>query len=126
MASDSFFASSRRIFLSMFSPFNSTLTSQSRALDSACTAAGAAVAYVLIPLLITVPFMVVYLFVQDVGKAVLYTTLGTLAAASGICVLAIILSWAFLLAKWSWKWIVTPIAEWCQERKDGREKEESP
>ncbi len=99
---------------------------QPRARDSACTAAGAAVTYVLIPLLITAPFMVVYLFVQDVGKTIAYTMLGTLATAAGIIVLTMILSWAFILTKWSWEYIATPIAEWCQERKDDRQGEQSP
>ena len=97
--------------------------SQPRARDSACTAAGAAVAYVLIPLLITAPFIVVYMFVQDVGKTLVYTTLGALGAAAGICALGMILFLAFILITWSWEYIATPIAEWCQERKDGRQEE---
>ena len=61
--------------------------SQPRARDSACTAAGAAATYVLIPLLITAPFVVVYLFVQDVGKAIAYTIAGMIITAGGICAL---------------------------------------
>ena len=99
---------------------------QPRAPDSACAAAGAAVAYVLIPLLITAPFMVVYLFVQNVGKTIAYTMLGVLAAAAGICVLGMSLFLAFILIQWSWKYIATPVASWCQERKDARQGEQSP
>ena len=88
--------------------------------DRACKLAGAAAAYVLIPVLIATPSTIIYLFTRDIEEAILWPLAVTLAAVLGLFILGIALFCICAFLAWMWEEAAMPVAEWCQRRKDRR------
>lgn len=85
-----------------------------------CKTAAAIITFAGIPAIASIPFIVAYIFTNNIGKAIVYPILGITLTLIVLSLTALALTAIALALHFMWKKIGIPIALWCQAHRDRR------